>query len=102
MILLWYQKVLMSLRVLLSHEKIEIILKRLASQLGNSACEECGFRPVTSAPKSSSFTRFLYSVRALGGPPDHFKQELENHWPVIFKFCLKLGWSMPWWPGPRA
>lgn len=33
MILLCYQKVLMSLRVLLSHKKIEIILKRLASQL---------------------------------------------------------------------
>ena len=30
---MWYQKVLMSLRVLLSHKKIEIILKRLASQL---------------------------------------------------------------------
>ena len=33
MILLCYQLFLMSLRVLLSHKKIEIILKRLASQL---------------------------------------------------------------------
>ena len=33
MIFLCYQKFLMSLRVLLSHKKIEIILKRLASQL---------------------------------------------------------------------
>ena len=34
-----------------------------------------------------------------GGGASHFKQELENDWPVIFQFCLKLGWSMLR-PGP--